>query len=805
MSFTGMLSLVRGASEQFRTEVNNAQLRLDKEAEVKAKEAKDLLDFKLETDKFNREMLIKERDVAVKESKQLFDEYKFNKEHNLNFEKFLVGQEQWEKEYYLSLDDYSLKVKDLESRIKKSNDQDEIAKLELALKNEIFNWNKKQDDIKNKYKLNEFDWQKTTDVYKLILDAEKNATNAKKGTILYDDNLSFNFNDYSTGDERHRNFLSYMNTNLTKEIIDGMTVENKKRLSSDLNANFSFLLDSIAMKTEGNEGKYRDIFGSFNIDNVINMYQYLGNNLKEDIRNHASTELSESGVEIPPNNLLVESQIVENPDGSSEAIISTRVYDEKAEAKNAGFESVETYNAAINTLASVNKKINQKNAFFSMNQMSLSPFEDAKTLISTMDTAGIDKRVLQLAPFYNEIQESRHDNILLSTNWDSMVDKAFDIGILQIDKAGNIQGEETLVKFLNLVQPKAEYSLYTPGVDFIAGSNNPSVYGRGDEFKVEDYKLQNASARQAIGTTDELIKVIKREDTADLIGASLNIASAFYGGATQFNSLTSLFSGGSIGNMADGLNIVDGQGNVATDKINEINDQISKAGNDLLDVNLSDAAKKKAKLTLLKFTLAYQVSMALQGGSGGRTISDQDVDNILKGLSLSEDFFSFDTQDKTLESLFTLREFLEGIELKTRFIATGNTMKNIRTYDATQEIISAVQRRGGVGTSSASFAEKQTERNNLGLTTDQDEARLFVPNNYNKTWGIRRGDNGTPIYVDLKGGVRVPGSEKYIPADIFNDMVKEIPALKEAQYTVVPYEKDKITLGGTNILNILGK
>ena len=80
-----------------------------------------------------------------------------------------------------------------------------------------------------------------------------------------------------------------MNTNLTKEIIDGMTVENKKRLSSDLNANFSFLLDSIAMKTEGNEGKYRDIFGSFNIDNVINMYQYLGNNLKEDIRNHAST------------------------------------------------------------------------------------------------------------------------------------------------------------------------------------------------------------------------------------------------------------------------------------------------------------------------------------------------------------------------------------------------------------------------------------------------------------------------------------------------------------------------------------
>ena len=71
--------------------------------------------------------------------------------------------------------------------------------------------------------------------------------------------------------------------------------------------------------------------------------------------------------------------------------------------------------------------------------------------------------------------------------------------------------------------------------------------------------------------------------------------------------------------------------------------------------------------------------------------------------------------------------------------------------------------------------------------------------------GIRRGDNGTPIYVDLKGGVRVPGSERYIPADIFNDMVKEIPALKEAQYTVVPYEKDKITLGGTNILNILGK
>ena len=47
----------------------------------------------------------------------------------------------------------------------------------------------------------------------------------------------------------------------------------------------------------------------------------------------------------------------------------------------------------------------------------------------------------------------------------------------------------------------------------------------------------------------------------------------------------------------------------------------------------SDKARIEAKRNMLKFVIAYQYASLLQGGTGGRTISDQDVQNMLTALS----------------------------------------------------------------------------------------------------------------------------------------------------------------------------
>jgi hypothetical protein len=267
-----------------------------------------------------------------------------------------------------------------------------------------------------------------------------------------------------------------------------------------------------------------------------------------------------------------------------------------------------------------------------------------------------------------------------------------------------------------------------------------------------------------------------------------------YGGTEQFKTLASFFDG-SDNKFGTSLSIVNEDGLKATESIQKYSAQIMEAGEIVFNNEgiYSDAAKKKAKLTLLKFTLAYQVSMALQGGSGGRTISDQDVENILKGLSLSDNFFSFDTPEKTMESLFTIREFLEGIELKTRFIAGGNTMKNIRTHDATQQLLSAIAQNGGMELSANGFKTVQEERNNIGLNANDDVAKLYQPNMYlnSNGWEVVRATNGTPIYIERKNGVYVPGSAQYIPSDIYAEMANDVSELSVDDFEIQPYDKEK--------------
>ena len=49
----------------------------------------------------------------------------------------------------------------------------------------------------------------------------------------------------------------------------------------------------------------------------------------------------------------------------------------------------------------------------------------------------------------------------------------------------------------------------------------------------------------------------------------------------------------------------------------------------------SEEVKRTARIQLMKFNLAYAMASALQGGTGGRTISDQDVENMMRSMNFT--------------------------------------------------------------------------------------------------------------------------------------------------------------------------
>lgn len=85
-------------------------------------------------------------------------------------------------------------------------------------------------------------------------------------------------------------------------------------------------------------------------------------------------------------------------------------------------------------------------------------------------------------------------------------------------------------------------------------------------------------------------------------------------------------------------------------------------------------ALKIAERDLFYELLAYQVAAAIQGGTGGRTISDADVANIKRALGIS----GLSTGRLQYKRLTALRGFMKQIELlNTGYTAVGSNMKNV--------------------------------------------------------------------------------------------------------------------------------
>ena len=72
----------------------------------------------------------------------------------------------------------------------------------------------------------------------------------------------------------------------------------------------------------------------------------------------------------------------------------------------------------------------------------------------------------------------------------------------------------------------------------------------------------------------------------------------------------------------------------------------------------SARVKRTARLNLMRFNLAYAMASALQGGTGGRTISDQDVENMMNAIK----FGQTDSVESMRASLEQIQRIMLDIE-----------------------------------------------------------------------------------------------------------------------------------------------
>ncbi len=274
-----------------------------------------------------------------------------------------------------------------------------------------------------------------------------------------------------------------------------------------------------------------------------------------------------------------------------------------------------------------------------------------------MKNEGINFKMLQLAPELDYLQEAKMDASIGSSYYKNLILKAEELGII----GTNGERIEELYNFIYKIQPEAE-------VIQIGGSIttalNPKEAGKDIDTKAAYDQYQAAST--AIRTIDEMIIRLNSLESEDLFGLPMTAASLFEKAKGSANGLSilidkvmnddSMFTAAGKERMLEGLNNI----NTTIQDPNSITQEL---------------AEEQARIQYLKFSLAYQMSMALQGGSGGRTISDQDVDNMLRALNMDG---ILQDADQVQASLQTIRSFMSGIASKTLYMSRNN-MKGYRT------------------------------------------------------------------------------------------------------------------------------
>lgn len=121
----------------------------------------------------------------------------------------------------------------------------------------------------------------------------------------------------------------------------------------------------------------------------------------------------------------------------------------------------------------------------------------------------------------------------------------------------------------------------------------------------------------------------------------------------------------SKGSADNDINITESARALLIQDAKKVTAQMQAAGDDV----------KKRMLATRNFhitVLAYELSAAIQGGTGGRTISDQDVQLILSALRQG----TFDSPEAQRASIMAAKDMLDNIRIRAKYLSSDNFLDN---------------------------------------------------------------------------------------------------------------------------------
>ena len=627
MSFaTGLFSFAGGLSQQFREEVD--KIDIEKQTAIERAIEKDQTDF--ENTLAVNEQLMKNKEFSLKQEQFAFDKkVEDNKQANLYADRLIkIDELNFKKDSFAKTHGLDIKMFEL------SDAEFANAKAEFMAK---FNLDEKQ------YELNRDVYDETVrynkekirlDEYEAMIDAEKGVTTYKGLDAGNDIKVS------SFGENENERLFSKVSSynNLTNEQIMLLEPKERQKLQKDIKA----ALGQLKLKGYNKEqNTYIDFTldypNLFSLDVLNETFEAVF----EEIKGDQKKMFNDSGVK--------SDEVALVSDGKN---ISALPMNYQNIADQAGFDTAEQASNSIQKLVATNNKYK---SFTS----DLSPFRDAQSVYATFVQEGIPFSMLQLAPELDYLQELPANSSVNAQYYANLVEKAEDLGII----GPNGENADVLFNMIYKVQPMAE--VIARGGS-IRTASTPKDAGFTTDQKAAASQYEAAS--NSILTIDELILRIDSLPDDRAFGLAMSAASIFE----------------KVKDSAAGVQMLISR--VESNEVNMTAEARQKFIDGLKSISTQGLAEESARIGYLKFSLAYQMSMALQGGSGGRTISDQDVDNMLRALNMDG---ILQDADQVKASLTTIKQFMTGIANRSKYEAMGD-MKGYRTKPHVMGVMNAL-------------------------------------------------------------------------------------------------------------------
>jgi len=256
-------------------------------------------------------------------------------------------------------------------------------------------------------------------------------------------------------------------------------------------------------------------------------------------------------------------------------------------------------------------------------------------------------------------------------------------GLKQHHKARKFSSYDVF-KALELHSP-SKYST-DDGAGGIRTIRNPVKYMERLGFNLEDLRVKEKATFQARKITENVqLQIVNYQDrhngSPPPQGTILTNISQFLSAWTGREGIKEQIAGLGIAAYAK-FGVEDKVGDRLTasgyvqEKYDEMQDKFKKA--DSLDSRVVESAKTAAAMDFYMTMLAYQLAVAIQGGTGGRTVSDQDVENMYRAFGKR----MFVNNRVQLSVLNEVQNFLTDLDSGLKFFTQSANDTNLRGVNA---------------------------------------------------------------------------------------------------------------------------